>query len=475
MQKLVGRVREIKTLNELYGSKKSEFLALYGRRRVGKTYLVNQLFRSKYAFQLTGLSDSGLDLQLKNFQAALARFDEDYLGKPPPTSWFDAFQSLISSLEKKKGRKVIFIDELPWLDTPRSNFLPALEHFWNAWAALRDDVFLIVCGSATSWMIQQLINHRGGLHNRVTARLHLQAFKLRETAEFLRYKNANYDLYQLLQLYMAIGGIPYYLEQLRAEESVAQNIDRLFFSDQGILRSEFYNLYRSLFGSFERHLDIIKLLASKKSGFFRKEISAKSELSNGGSLTRTLQELEQCGFIRSYLPFGVKKSPKIFRLTDFYTLFYLRFVADSRAKGPGSWLVQIDSSAYRSWCGLAFENVCWYHTDEIKEALGISGVYTEISTWRSRDKNNSAQIDLLIDRRDRIINLCEIKYAEDAYTITKDYAEKLKNKERAFKAVTKTKRTTALTFISTYGLKPNAYQRDLVRTSLSAQQIFKLE
>lgn len=473
MAKLIGRQKEIDLLNRLYKSDKSEFVALYGRRRVGKTFLIKELFGDRYDFHVTGLSNVGMERQLSNFFIALNRFDKTLEKEEIPNNWFDAFQLLIKVLERKKQkRKVVFIDELPWLDTARSEFIPALEHFWNSWAFHQDNIFLVVCGSATSWIINHLINNRGGLHNRVTIRIHLYPFTLKETEQYLKSKGGTYDYHQILQLYMAVGGIPFYLERLNPRQSVAQNIDELFFTESGLLRTEFGNLYSSLFKTHERHVAIIRALAEKGKGLTRKEIAKVTKLTPGGTLTRILEELEQCGFIKQYLPFGKKNRGSLYQLIDFYSLFYLKFIEGSKAFGSGAWLAQIDHPKWRAWSGYAFENICFYHTDQIKKGLGIGAVYTEISSWKSNNSAPGAQVDLVIDRRDRVIHLCEIKFSENEFTITKAYAENLQHKIKAFKKETKTNKSIFLTFITLYGLKQNQYSINLVQNQLRVDKLF---
>jgi len=470
---LVGREDEIKTLKKLYKSTRSEFVALYGRRRVGKTYLIKELFKDQFTFQVTGLSRPDFQLQLNNFYIALGKYEPAIKSQPKPSNWFDAFQLLEAYLEKSTApRKVIFIDELPWMDTPKSDFLTALEHFWNAWAYYRDDVLLIVCGSATSWMINELINNHGGLHNRVTKRLALAPFTLQETEEFLKVKGSVFDRYQIVQLYMAVGGIPFYLDQIDPSKSIPQNIDTLFFKEGGELRTEFTNLYRSLFKKHERHVLVIEALATKAKGLDRKAIAQLTGLSSGGTLSKILKELEECGFIKKYLPFGKKTRSSLLQLTDPYSLFYLQFVQDSKASGEGTWLAQLDSPKWRAWSGYAFEYICSYHLPVIKKALGISGIYVEVSSWKSNTVKDGAQVDLVLDRRDRVITLCEIKFSQDTFTITKSYANNLRNKISTFRQETATKKTIFLTFITTFGVKPNQYTMSLVQNSLTLDDLF---
>lgn len=471
---IIGRVEEQKILTTLHASDRSEFVALYGRRRVGKTYLVKELFEQQYAFQLTGLSRANTAQQLQNFHTTLLRFDPAQQDSSLPKNWLAAFQLLIRYLEQSKQRKkVVFIDELPWLDTPRSDFLTALEHFWNAWAFYRKDVLLIVCGSATSWMINELINHHGGLHNRVTKRIYLKPFNLKETAAFLQSKGSVFERYEIVQLFMAIGGVPFYLEQVNVQQSIPQNIDRLFFSESGMLRTEFQNLYASLFKKQERHIAIVEALAKKSKGLTRSVLAKEAKLSQGGRFTKILMELEQCDFIKKYYPYGKKKKGSLYQLTDPYSLFYLKFVKGSKAGGTGAWLAMLDHPSWRAWSGYAFESICLYHIAQIKKQLGIGSVYTEVSAWQSNKEAKSAQIDLVIDRRDRIINLCEIKFSEQAFTISKSYAEQLKHKMTTFKRETNTNKSIFLTFITTFGLKPNTYKQQLVQNELTMDALFE--
>ena len=458
MENIIGRKEEISILNTLKTSSKSEFVAVYGRRRVGKTFLIRYVFDEQFSFQLTGVANVALDRQLINFHNELVRHMPSGESALPPKNWFDAFDRLSLFLEKQPtARKVIFFDELPWLDTPQSGFVSALEHFWNAWASARRDILLIVCGSAASWIINQLVNNKGGLHNRLTERIILQPFTLSETEAFLKNKGAQYTRYQLVELYMAIGGIPFYLENIHVNRSIPQNIDRMFFTPSGLLSTEYANLYRSLFNNPEKHTSIIEALSQKAKGLSRKDILAITKLPDGGTTTKVLDELEQSGFLRRYLPFGKGKRDTLYQLIDPFSLFYLTFVKDSKAEGEGAWLSQMDSSRWHAWSGYAFEYLCRYHIQEIKKQLGISGVYTEISAWRSQKSERGAQIDLVIDRKDKIINICEIKFSTQPYAITKSYADNLQHKVWAFREETGTKKTILLTLITTFGLKQNEY------------------
>lgn len=474
MQNIIGRKEEISLLQAAFMSNKSEFVAVYGRRRVGKTFLIRNVFENQFSFQLTGIANSNLKQQLRNFQYVM-QTQNPTAEKTAPKDWFDAFIQLSRFLETqdKKNKKIIFLDELPWLDTPQSSFVAALEHFWNSWASARKDILLIICGSAASWIVNKIINNKGGLHNRLTERIILKPFSLAETEAFLKSKGANYERYQLIELYMTMGGVPFYLENIQTNRSIAQNIDRMFFSVSGLLTTEYENLYRSLFDNYNRHTIIVEALAEKAQGLTRKDILTICKLSDGGSLSKTLDELEQSGFIRRYFPFGKGKKEFFFQLIDPFTLFYLTFVKNSKAEGEGSWLSKLDHPRWQAWSGYAFEYICRYHIQNIKNALGISRVYTEISAWRSKESEKGAQIDLIIDRKDNVINLCEIKFSSSPYAIQKQYADNLRHKLSTFKVETKTKKTLFLTFIAANGLKPNEYSQQIVHDALDMNCLFE--
>ncbi|RLD56143.1 MAG: ATPase [Bacteroidetes bacterium] len=471
MQKLIGRENELSVLNSIYTSGKSEFVAIYGRRRVGKTFLIRSVFEEKFTFQITGLAKATLGQQLTNFHLAITKHDmaKDFL---PAKDWLKAFSQLSDFLETKKGRKLVFIDELPWFDTRNSKFIQGLEHFWNSWASARSDIVLVVCGSATSWMINKLINDKGGLHNRITKKIKLAPFTLYECGKYLKSRKINLDRYQIIQLYMSLGGIPFYWDEVKPGQSAMQNIENICFSETGLLRNEFVNLYRSLFNNHERHLSLVNALAKKSKGLYRDELIKLSGLPNAGSTTRLLDELEESGFIRKYIPYGKKSRNSLYQLVDFYTHFYLKFMVNTQLMDKNNWLNVIDSPKYRAWSGYAFEQVCMCHQPQIKQALGISGVYTTVSSWRSSKPDMGAQVDLIIDRRDQVINLCEIKFSINPYTITKKYASELRNKIGAFKIETGTRKSVFLTMITTYGVQPNIHSIGLIQNELQMDDLF---
>ncbi len=446
---LLGREKEIERINYYCNSNKSEFIAVYGRRRVGKTYLIKQHFKNEFTFYHTGLANAKTKEQLVNFGISLKKYFNN-ADIETPKNWLTAMLLLIENLEKSTvEKKIIFLDEMPWMDTKKSDFLTAIEFFWNSWASGRHDIKLIVCGSAASWIINKLLNNKGGLHNRVTGRIKLQPFTLKETKLFLESKGCNYDTYQYVQIYMAMGGIPYYLEQLNNQWSVPQNINQLCFGENAFFANEYNQLFKSLFVNYEKHIAVIEAIATKNKGCSRDEILQQLKISDGGSLSRILVELEESNFIRKYPSWQKKSRESLYQLIDSFSLFHLKFMKDASKLDENFWMNSIDSAPYLSWAGYAFEIVCIQHLKEIKEALGISGILTKTSAWYTKE----AQIDLVIDRSDRVINLVEIKFSNAEYLITKKYDEVLRNKVQAFRNHSKTKKAIWLTMITTYGLK----------------------
>ena len=458
MEKIIGRKNEIKLLNEYYNSGRAEFIAVYGRRRIGKTFLVRSIFKDKMAFEMSGSINATADTQLTNFKYALKEFCSGELGEI--NSWTEAFYELKNILKSKlgQGRIVVFIDELPCLDTLRSGFREAFEHFWNSWASAQPEIMLIVCGSATSWMISNLIDSHGGLHNRITHEMHLAPFTLHETEEYLKEHAFTWTRLQIMQIYSTLGGVPYYLDLLQKSQSVEQNIDRLFFSDHGELRREYDRLYISLFRNSELYTKIIELLAKSRQGITRKEIATKLAITSGGTLTKALNELINCDFIRAYYTREkkIKKTELMYQLTDLYTLFFMNF-CNKPATDPAFWSHINGKPAQNTWYGLSFERICMHHIPQIKKALHVDGIYTEFYSWRSKSSVPAAQIDLIIERADNIINLCEIKYSQAEYSITKDEEMKIRNRVADFVAETGIKKGILTTLITTYGLRPNMH------------------
>lgn len=469
---IIGRKEEQQILHSAAQSENSEFVAVYGRRRVGKTYLIRETFGYKFTFQHTGLAKGNTKEQLFSFAISLR--DAGYDDCPIPKSWLEAFSLLSTYLKNSTDeKKIVFLDELPWMDTPRSNFISAFEHFWNGWASARKDIVLIICGSATSWIINKVINDHGGLHNRVTKQIALQPFTLKECEMFAQSKGLEMSRYQLAECYMVFGGIPYYWSLLEKGLSLAQNIDKIIFAKNGKLSNEFDQLYASLFKSPEQYIDIVTALGKKKVGMTREEIIAATDKYSNGALSKVLDELEYCGFIRKYNGFDKKSKQAIYQLIDNYTLFYFKFIQQNENNDEHFWSASIDSAMHRAWSGLAFERLCMAHTQQIKAALGIAGVLSNVYSWRKEadETSDGAQIDLLIDRKDQVINLCEMKYSLSEYAIDAEYEQKLRNKKSAFINATNTRKAVHLTMVTTFGIKVNAHS-GIVQNEITLEDLF---
>ncbi len=486
-----GRQAEIDVLERATKSSEPEFVAIYGRRRVGKTYLVREFFGDAICFELAGLHNASMGEQLESFAEAMGkaigRVQRGTTGAGllprTPKSWREAFGQLeqfVESLPPAPGgkKRVVFLDELPWLDTRRARFCSALEHFWNSWASRQRKLILVVCGSAASWMIRNIVQAKGGLYNRVTRRIRLLPFTLTETEAFLASRGVELTRYHLVELYMVLGGIPHYLKEAEPGLSTPQIVDRTCFSRQGLLRDEFGKLYASLFENADQHVRIVEALARKRQGLTRNELLATAGLASGGTATRRLDELEESGFVQRHVPFGKKENDALYRLADEYSLFYIDWIKRLGKKSPGEGHFQqlSQSPAWRAWSGYAFEGVCLKHVFQLKAALGISGISTTESSWRYCEPGGSAksgaQVDLLIDRRDQTINLCEMKFTDTAFTIDKRYADALRNKKEVFRRVTRTRKNVFITMVTTFGVTDNAHAKELVASSLTIDALF---
>ena len=468
--KIVGREEEIRELCGYMRSGKPEFLVVYGRRRVGKTFLIREYFNNDFIFSHTGLASGGTDIQLSEFNKSLRRVRGE--NHRQAKDWFDAFDCLRQYIEQSEaGRKILFIDELPWMDKQKSLLLPALEHFWNGWASARNDILLIVCGSATSWVVSKLLLDKGGFYGRITGRLLIKPFSLGECEAFYSASGIVFSRYQMVESYMIFGGIPYYLSLMKKELGFAQNVDRLCFREGGALRDEYELLYRSLFRNPEGHLAVVEALAGRRAGLPRDAVLKGSGLSDGGGFTRVLRELEQCGFIRRYNSYGKNKRDALYQLTDPFTLFYLRFIKGSETVNASFWSAYTDDGSHRAWTGYAFEQVALAHIDQIKCKLQIGGVLTRQYAWRSTRSTPGVQIDLIIDRNDGVMNLCEMKYSRDEYEIDASYGRQLQRRVEVFRRETGTKAALHTTFVTTYGLVQNEHAT-YVQSEVSMEDLF---
>jgi len=471
---LIGRKKEIKLLNEVLASPKAEMIAVLGRRRVGKTFLVNNVYEKDIIFRQTGVRNATNEEQLRAFIVNIERLAGKKVEKA--NDWLDAFFRLRDVLEprlKKDKKQVIFFDELSWLAVEGAKFLDFLGYFWNDWAS-RQNLVIVLCGSASSWIIQKVINDKGGLHNRVTKYIRLKPFTLLETETYLKNRHFTFTRYQIIQLYMAFGGVPLYLEEVKKGKSVIQNINDICFEENGLLRDEFNRLYPALFENADKHIAVIRALAKSHKGLSRQEIIKLAKVANGSSTSKVLEELEQSDFIMAYHPYKKKKKDKIYRLTDEYSLFYLRFIENTAYEGSGTFMQLSDKQAFKIWSGYAYEGICMKHIKQIKRALGIGGVYTTTHSYlkQATEEEEGIQIDMLIERADRVINLFEIKFYNTDFVFTKSYGEQLRKRLSAFQRLSKTRNHVWLTMITTFGVKHNQHSLGLVEFVLTLDDLF---
>ena len=461
---MIGRKRETKELNRLYDSGRAELVAIYGRRRIGKTYLVDETFEGRITFKHAGLSPADEDAtgllkaQLNHFYNSLILHGMEACEKPE--NWLDAFLLLEKYLQKidNGSRQLIFLDELPWLDSPRSGFLRAFEGFWNTWGCHRKNLMVIVCGSANSWVLDKLINNHGGLYGRVTYEIKLSPFTLRECEEFYRSRDVQFSRYDITQSYMIFGGIPFYLGYMNKELSLAQNVDTLFFARNAVLKNEYDRLFESVFTNPEAIKSIVQLLYTRNAGFTRGEITKRLGISDGGTLTKNLRALLASDFIVRYVPFGLSKREEHYKLIDPFCLFYLHFVRSQVKTNEKFWQQNVTSQPSVTWRGYAFEHVCFNHVEQIKHALGISGIITTHSAWSKKDDDREGvQIDLLIERSDNVINMCELKFTSEDFAVDKGYYRVLLSRPERIREIVSPKVSIQSTLITTYGLKRNEY------------------
>lgn len=465
--KLIGREKEQEILKKAIESESSQLIAVYGRRRVGKTFLIENTLAKEIVFDVIGIKGANIRTQLINFKTQIAKRSKNFDKYPTPQNWFEAFQLLEAYIATKgKKKKVIYIDEFPWFCGQRSEFLSIFEHFWNNFCAKRRDIVVIVCGSAASFMVNKVIHNKDGLHGRISTTIRLMPFTLNETKAYLKYKKLKWDNYDIIQCYMILGGVPHYLNQIDKRYTLPQNIDRLCFEKGGQLLNEFDQVLLSLFSNSSLHKSIITELAKKRKGLTRKVLQKNLSKGNNKAFTKAIQELEESGFVVVCPSYDQKPTKNLFRLNDEFCFFYLKYIASNKGQGKGTWLHQFNSRSYDSWSGFAFEMLCIKHTPQIKKALGIPKVRTTTHSWASKEaqkhsQKSGAQIDMLLKRQDRRIDIIEMKFHNRPYTISKAYSQQMTNKKNVFEEEMNPDEALALIMITTKGLKKNMYSNIL--------------
>ncbi|MCU0435981.1 MAG: ATP-binding protein [Bacteroidia bacterium] len=472
---IIGRKKEVEILDRLLRSNDPEFLAVYGRRRVGKTFLIREKLGKNIVFGCTGLLDASNEQQLQNFWLELGKVYPPVTRRPVPDSWLRAFQFLEKYLHRISSRRrnklVVFFDEISWYDKAKSGFMPAFTQFWNSYCSKRNDIMLVICGSAASWIINKVIKNRGGLHNRLTQTIRLDAFDLSETRAYLKHREVRLSNKDIVQLYMCIGGIPYYLRQVLPGKGIPQILNDLFFGKNAGLKSEFENLYSSLFKNYKLHEKLVKILATKGRGLTRNELIEYAKLASGGGLTAILDELEECGFIIKTTDVNKEREDGLYRLTDEYTLFYFKFLQNKAAVKNGS--VLFGSQSFKIWSGIAFENLCFKHHGIIASLLGIGGIQYNIYSFIDKGSAHSTgcQIDLVIDRSDNIINIIEAKFLNTPLIINKKYEQELANKISSVQRKTNSKKNIYITIISSKGVSKNEHFYSIVNDEFCIEDI----
>lgn len=461
---LIGRKKERKELETIYKSGKPELVAIYGRRRVGKTFLIDQTFVNKFAFRHVALPPSVNDKntnmkeQLRAFKLSLLLAGSKE--KKTPKNWLDAFYELINLFkDNNSDRLVLFFDELPWMDTPRSNFIGAFTWFWNSWASKQNNVMVIICGSSNSYIVNKLINSHDGLYDRITRKIKISPFSLYETEQYLLSNEIKLSRFNITQLYMMLGGIPYYLEQYDRELSFADNIDNIFFSKNAKLASEFDNLFSSTFDNDNLCRNIVTILNNRNKGYGRKDILEALNLKDGGEISKALDALIESDLIIKYRPFGKGKKEELYMLIDLFSYFYLHFVKN-KTFNEKFFTSNLSSQSFIAWRGYAFEKIVFIHINEILNALRISGIQSASYLWSMKDDVKGSQVDLIIDRKDNVVNLCEAKFINDEFVINKDYHQNLMNRERLISESLKKTQSVNQILITTVGLKRNEYYDD---------------
>ena len=475
-KKIVGRTKEYARLDKCMREEIAQLILVYGRRRVGKTFLINQYFGKSFCFKLTGAYNKPKAEQLQAFVNELNRRSH---GKAtPPSSWAEAFEMLREYIDNQKSDEkcVVFFDEMPWLDTHKSGFLSAFEYFWNDYGSSVDNLVFIVCGSATSWLVDNIEHNKGGLFNRQTCKLFLEPFSLAETEEYLLSKGIHWSRYDITECYMIMGGIPYYLSLLDKEMSYLQNIDYLFFRKKAELWDEFDHLYNTLFTQGENYISVVHELSKTKNGLTREDISKKTGLALNGVLSKIIKNLVDSGFVRENQFFGKKKKDTLYQLADYYSSFYFHYIRDNKGRDERYWSNTLDDPKRKSWAGNMFEQVCKDHIGQIKQKMGIQGILSNESSWFIKgDKElgtKGTQIDMIIDRRDRVINLCEMKFSLSEFSIEKEYDEKLRKRIEIFRKNTGTKKAVQIVFVTSYGVESNSYS-GIVQKQVTLDDLFE--
>lgn len=470
---IIGREEELATISRLYTSERSEFLALYGRRRVGKSFLIEEAMENKFTFMTVGLFikvdkddaekvESYRQQQLRHFYSSLLEYGLPEEGNPAPTNWLDAMNLLKKLLlSKRSRRKVVFIDELPWLAGPQSSELVSeLGFFWNQWARKRKDILLIVCGSATSWMIDNVIREYEGLYGRVTETIALKPFTLAECERYWEKRGFHLSRYEVALTYMVIGGVPYYMDSFRPDRTMADNINTIYFNKDKA-RQEFKDVYAGLYSSSEVYINVIRQLGKRFYGMSRTELLEALDKKGGGNFSDVLENLIDSGIIRSYTLYGSPRKQTVYQLMDFFTLFYLRFCENTDFT---SWRSVQRSKPFYSWAGNSFELLVVEHIQQLADALRIKEYATPFSWSGDTPDGDEAQIDLVIPATaERADYICEMKFSEGKYILKEEDADDITRHIEALKnsSIHKLSHSIYVVLVTSFGVTESKHRSHL--------------
>ena len=474
---IIGRKNEIRLLESLRHSHEAEFVALYGRRRVGKTYLVERFYDNLFAFHVVGISNGRMRDQLGAFRSAINNHGGNR--KKAYSGWQEAFSDLMELLSSDSvqrdplsGKRVVFFDELPWLDTQKSDFFTWFEHFWNSWGHAQSDLILIACGSASSWIQRKLCKNKAGFYRRVTQEINLQPFTLGECERYCNdFLRLGWTRKQAIEAYMIFGGIPQYYRSLRPELSLAANIDLLCLSQTGPLHDEFSAVMSSIFKVPAPYEAVLETIAQRRGSVSRAELNQNKKLPSDKSLTKILRDLTTCGFIREFRMTPQNRYGLLYQLTDPFVRFHFDII---EPRSVQRWVDYVGTPSHAAWAGYAFELVCLLHVRQIKRALGIENVVSSDYAWESSGgTSRGAQVDLVIDRKDDLVELCEMKYCRGEFEIDTAYANKLLNKAEAFRREhPRYHKAIHIVMVTLLGVAHNAQYREVVASEVRGEDLF---
>lgn len=471
---MVGRVQERRCLDRCDGSDKSELVCVYGRRRVGKTFLVEQTLGPFFAFHVVGSKDAATSSQLREFGLELT--DRGDPNPNPPADWREAFNRLYKVItapdapRSPHGKAVVFIDEFPWFAKQRSDFLSAFSTFWNRRSTTGQKLLVVICGSATSWVIEHVLESAGDMAARVTESIFLKPFALAETKEYFDSRGFGWDERSLIETQMVFGGLPYFFSLMSPHQSLAQSIDRLCLRPRAQLRDETMILLESTMRRSRLYVELFALLAQHRYGVPKAEAMRLLGHSTNQFIKATAEAVK-CGYVHEYKNLSKPQNPKYLMLVDPFILFHYRLIEPAHGDSPRSWADFVaDQERYTAWRGNAFEIVCLQHVRQLKSALGIGGVLTKEYPWASARKAGGAQVDLVIERADRIVNLCEMKFTDAPYELTSAVEQELVRKREVFREETGTRLALKTVLVSAQGTA--GYHDSQIAQIITADDLF---